>query len=77
MQLKIREEEIADEAMPVARYFTLYEEENAMSQQWNTSLVLSVRVFFGWFSTVNNNFFMLQSARKGSTTLKGTREEET
>lgn len=77
MQLKIREEEIADEAMPVARYCTLYEEENAMSQQWNTSPVLSVRAFFGWFSTVNNNFFMLQSAKRGSTTSKWTREGET
>ena len=36
VQLKIREEQLADEAMPVARYFHPYPGENVTNQLWST-----------------------------------------
>ena len=36
IQLQVREEQLTDEAMPVARYFDLYLGVNAMTLQWNT-----------------------------------------
>ena len=77
VQLKIREEQLADESMPVARYFLVYLGENVMIHLWSILLALRGRAYFGWSSIVRNSFSMWLSARRENTTSKWTKREET
>lgn len=58
VQLKIREEQLIDEAMPVARYIDLHLGASAMTLPWNTSPAPKEKDFFGWSLTVKNSFSM-------------------
>lgn len=58
IQLRIREEQLADEAMPIARYFRINGDENVTSRRCSISPVLKDRGYFGWFSIVRKNLIM-------------------
>lgn len=76
IQLRIREQQLADEAMPIARYFLIYRDENAMTRLCSTYPVLKDKAYFGWFSTVKKNFTTQLSANNMNFMSKWTNVEE-
>ena len=76
VQLKIREQQLADQAMPIARYHSGYVGGSVMTPQWSTSLVLREKGFSGQSSTAKRNFTMWLNAKKESTTQRWIKDEE-
>jgi hypothetical protein len=77
VQLKIREEQLSDEAMPIARYLFPHPDASATIPPWITSPAHSEKASSGSSSTVRKNFTMWLSARNESIISKWTNAEET
>ena len=72
IQLRVREEQLADEAMRIARYTLRHSDASAMNQPWSTFLAPNEKDSFGWSLTARKNSSMSPSARNISSMSKWT-----
>lgn len=77
LNLRIREEELSDEAMPLARYFWSYKDANVTSQWCNSQTAVSTRGSSGTYSTARRSSTTWRCACSTSTMWRWTGDDGT